>query len=377
MTNRVNPGLLSKLLAATASVAIAGGACEVGARLLYPAPPYPMREPQLLFRARPDVGLLHVPNQTGYLDDGLATINRLGFRGPAPRSPKPDGLVRVLAVGDSTTFGWGVGDEEAYPAQLERRLRESAPSLGIDVINAGVSAYNLHRTSRLLKHFGASLEPDVVLVGLFWNDLPYERVTPEGVLQGGTESSQAAQAAETRGSEPFRLGHNPSRFNRLLRTSRALYVLRHAWLAAVAPTDAATNQARWEMALLEGRESQAIDEAWADISRTLAEIRTLGESGGYAVGVVIIPIRAQVEADYPNAAYQTRARAMAVALGMFVVDPLPAFRGRTDPSSLFIPYDRIHFSAKGNAVLADAVFEALRGRPEFTPDQTSSEGRSE
>ena len=103
----------------------AGAACEVGARLLYPAPPY-MREPQLLYRARPDVGFHHVPNQKGYLEDGLATINGFGFRGPMPRLPKPDGWARVLAVGDSTTFGLGVDDEGAYPAQLERRLRERA-----------------------------------------------------------------------------------------------------------------------------------------------------------------------------------------------------------------------------------------------------------
>ena len=45
------------------------------------------------------------------------------------------------------------------------------------------------------------------------------------------------------------------------------------------------------------------------------------------------------------------------------IDPLPRFRRETDRSGLFIPYDRMHYSARGNAVLADAVFEALCTRP--------------
>jgi hypothetical protein len=88
-----------------------------------------------------------------------------------------------------------------------------------------------------------------------------------------------------------------------------------------------------------------------------------------------MPIRAQVDGDYPNAAYQTRVRAMAETLGMFVVDPLPKFRAVSDRSSLFIPYDRMHFTGPGNALIAEAAFEALLGLPQFVRVPTSSEER--
>jgi acyl-CoA thioesterase-1 len=75
---------------------------------------------------------------------------------------------RVIAVlGDSLTAGLGVAPDEAYPAQLEARLKRE----GYDyrVINAGVSgdtsAGGLRRIDWVLR-----LRPDVVIVALGAND---------------------------------------------------------------------------------------------------------------------------------------------------------------------------------------------------------------
>ena len=73
----------------------------------------------------------------------------------------------IAALGDSLTAGLGVAPDEAYPAQLEARLRRE----GYDyrVINAGVSgdtsAGGLRRVDAVLK-----LRPDVVIVALGAND---------------------------------------------------------------------------------------------------------------------------------------------------------------------------------------------------------------
>jgi len=361
-----NVRLRTKLAAAVVAVVVGFGLCEVAARIIYEAPPDPAREPQLLYQADPNVGFLHVPNEQGYLDDGFATINALGLRGPLPEMPKPPGTIRVLAIGDSTTFGWGVNDRDTYVAQLERDLSGAFPGRRIDVVNGGVGAYDLKHDARLLRHFAPMLKPDLVLVGVYWNDLPFEAVTPEGESLKGGGSEMPGGSSGNAPAKPFKIGNNPSRLNRLLRRSRLLYVLRRAWLAAITPTQAASNTVRWEMALLDGRHSEAIDNAWRDIESTLTEIRDMGQADGFAVGVVIIPIRAQVEEDHPHAEYQTRVRAIADALGMFVIDPLPAFLDEPpDRKRFFIPYDRIHFTAEGNKVLAGVAFDTLRARPEF------------
>jgi lysophospholipase L1-like esterase len=361
--------LRAKLLAALLAIMVSFGLCELGARLVYPAPPEPAREPQISYQSDPNLGFIHVPNQSGYLDDGLATINSIGLRGDLPQLPKPGGEFRILAIGDSTTFGWGVMDDETYCAVLESLLRERFPARAIRVVNGGVGAYDLERSAGLLEHLGPQLQPDLVLVGAYWNDLPHEGVSPDGNEIGRRPSSPsnrgAGRAMAADGEpKPFRIGNQPSGLNRVLRQSRALFVIRHAWLAAVAPTEAADNLVQWEMALLEGRQSPAIDQGWAEIGRTLARIRGLGDRGGFAVGVVIIPIRAQVEGSYPHAAYQTRVSALAEEQGFFVVDPLPKLIAAPGRSGLFIPFDRMHLSAEGNALIAEAVFEVLRDRME-------------
>src|SRR5690606_17281214 len=71
-------------------------------------------DPVRLWRLRPD------------LDQELdgpwrVTSNAEGFRGPREYGPR--GPVRVAAVGDSWTFGWGVDDEDAWPARLEGLLQ--------------------------------------------------------------------------------------------------------------------------------------------------------------------------------------------------------------------------------------------------------------
>ncbi len=362
------PGQFSlrmKLTAAAAAAVVGFALCEIAARIAFPAPPDSMREPQILYLADPDVGFLQAPNQKGWIDGGRATVNALGLRGDLPAMPKPAGSIRVLAIGDSTTFGWGVNDDETYCVQLERLLEHAYPGRRLSVVNGGVSAYDLRHDAELLRHFASKLQPDIVLVGLYWNDLPYEASPPDGPAPTAPVVEKPSLGAPAGSSKPFRMGNQFSQVNRILRRSRMLYILRQAWSRAVAPTAAASNLEQWETAVLEGHHSPAIDAGWRDIGRTLDEIRAMGEAGGFAVGVVIMPIRAQVEQSYPRAEYQTRVSAMARSLGMFVVDPLPYFVRQPDHASLFIPYDRMHFSRLGNAQVAEAAFEALRARGEF------------
>lgn len=74
---------------------------------------------------------------------------------------------RIIAFGDSLTAGLGVTREEAYPAQLQRRLEERG--FQYQVLNAGVSgdttAGGLRRVSWVL-----SAKPEIVILELGAND---------------------------------------------------------------------------------------------------------------------------------------------------------------------------------------------------------------
>jgi hypothetical protein len=183
---------------------------------------------------------------------------------------------------------------------------------------------------------------------------------------GDAPASPPAHAADpgapggSPASKPFRIGNDPSRLNQILRRSRLLYVLRQTWLKSLGSTESATRLVAWETALLVGRRSGAIDAGWADMRESLRDIKSFADTSGFAVGVVIIPIRAQVEGSFPNAQYQTRARAIAESLGMFVIDPLPLLQRQSDRAALFIPYDRMHLTAAGNVQVAQAAFDAIK-----------------
>jgi len=86
-----------------------------------------------------------------------------GFRPAHVAMPKPEGLVRIAALGGSTTFGLFVGADEAFPAQLERRLSEELAPRAVEVINLGCPGW---ASDRIVNIFDAVLEldPDFIVV---------------------------------------------------------------------------------------------------------------------------------------------------------------------------------------------------------------------
>jgi lysophospholipase L1-like esterase len=101
------------------------------------------------------------------LSGQFSPFNPQGFRGAPIDRVKPAGTIRVIALGDSNTFGWAVDDGANWPAQLEQRLGASFP--GTRVVNAGVWGYTLYQGRRRF-HELLDFSPDVVLVSFGAND---------------------------------------------------------------------------------------------------------------------------------------------------------------------------------------------------------------
>ena len=109
---------------------------------------------------------------------------RSGFRGAEVAIPKPPGRFRVVVIGDSVTLGWGVADDETFSARLERLLHERFPHRDLDVVNLGVGGYDTRQEVTLLARNVSRLEPDLVLVGFYSNDVP-DTLDDEGSATGG------------------------------------------------------------------------------------------------------------------------------------------------------------------------------------------------
>jgi hypothetical protein len=77
---------------------------------------------------------------------------------------------RILLLGDSYTFGWGVASEETFGAILQDRLNASFPERRIRVINSGVPAYGPQNELETLKQLADIVKPQLVVLGFTEND---------------------------------------------------------------------------------------------------------------------------------------------------------------------------------------------------------------
>lgn len=145
------------------------------------------------------------PNQDCFtkVDHRPVHINRLGTRGPEFQIEKPARTFRILSLGDSRTFGWGLADEETYSRRVEQLLNEfgngntqhstfniqpspaggpltpalaraegerenlrqsSSKARRVEVINAGVNAWSYPQMAVYFREVGLRFQPDVVLL---------------------------------------------------------------------------------------------------------------------------------------------------------------------------------------------------------------------
>lgn len=107
------------------------------------------------------------PGYRGAFQGHPVSINSLGLRGDEVATGRaPGGRRRLLAFGDSITFGYGVGDEDSYPRQLGLRLAASH----VEVVNAGVTGFTSHQVLGYVRRFVPLLRPDAISVCIGWND---------------------------------------------------------------------------------------------------------------------------------------------------------------------------------------------------------------
>jgi hypothetical protein len=89
-------------------------------------------------------------------------INSRGFRGREFAEAKRPGVVRVVTLGASSTFGYYNRDSETYPAQLEQILRSGCTTKNYEVINLGIPHLKASQSALLFRSEGLPLDPDVV-----------------------------------------------------------------------------------------------------------------------------------------------------------------------------------------------------------------------
>lgn len=98
-------------------------------------------------------------------------INSAGFR-DYERTEGKSGRIRILAVGDSVTFGAGVNLEDAYPSLLENEINKlNSPNESFEVFNMGIDSYGFTQEKILAEKEALVYKPDAIIIGFVLNDI--------------------------------------------------------------------------------------------------------------------------------------------------------------------------------------------------------------
>lgn len=117
----------------------------------------------------PELGWFHQKNKQARLQkdpiDTMIIMNSEGLRSLREyQEAVPAGKTRIMAIGDSFVMGFGVENQEAFPAVMEQEHGDW------EVMNFGVAGYGLDQMLMIVRHFAPRYRPNVVLVGIFPED---------------------------------------------------------------------------------------------------------------------------------------------------------------------------------------------------------------
>jgi len=362
---------------------------ELAVRLLLPPPQRvafrgstaerPAAAARDVFMIPTDRGFRHNPNsevviRNSPVSPGVPLIYRTNSLGQRNRELGPKTGERILFLGDSITFGLGVNEEHTFVRQVEALARRDGRAW--ETVNAGVNGLGTNGELAVLSESGLAVDPDVVVLGFYLNDF----LESPGVfltrLPGLLDRSALAHQLGAVVSRHFFLSQSEREAldsPPMLKPPDEIY----AWQAefARAPTivapDAASRQAAADLNALAIRYFEDwgggfSPHVWPKLEGLLAEFARVTRQRGIRPMIVAFPVRYQVEPaplfDYP----QQRLREIARRLGIPYLDMLPRLRAEHARAGAHGPplfLDQCHLAARGNEVVAQAIYEFLARPP--------------
>lgn len=295
-----------------------------------------------------------VPNQDGHWNTWFhrpyhVQTNSVGLR----NVEEPDDEdFRILAVGDSQTFGVFLPNEDTWPAWTENYLRRHPSASGkVQVFNAGIVGYTIVDELAYLKDKGVPFRPKLVILGVFENDLRDLLKDRGGVRKRPRPPNPFVAEVKglLRNSAVVQLGN------------RLETVLRRKSADKRNPADT-LERTGW-------KPPSPDDPTLAQrFSGYFNEMASFLASHNVKLAVIFIPAAASMEPDKKPSAMEPVIRAAAAREGVPYLDLSPAFLARPDAASRLYLLKREpageltgdgHLSREGNAVVGELLAEWL------------------
>lgn len=249
--------------------------------------------------------------------------NSLGFRDLEFPLQKRPGEFRVLALGDSFTYGCGVQLADSWPQLLEQALQHGR-STPVEVVNAGFAcgAHTPAGYTDWVRSDGLQFGPDLVIVGFCLNDmgdvpmLSYPEVKRTPVLGGFSRLLDfTVQRLRQRA-----VRNQPRDFTEVVRADPSIW--------------------------------QATQQGLLGLQQLLAEHRV-------PLLVAVFPMLSQLREDYPYAGLHRMVAEFCAGHGIRCVDLAAPFLGR-DERDLWVHTTDQHPNHIGQRLIADGILDYLR-----------------
>jgi lysophospholipase L1-like esterase len=366
-------GRIALLLVGTAAASLAS---EALVRALWRQPMRPAWDDEMRGLRVLRAGVTGRHRHPGAFDVSV-TISAQRFRGPREYAPRPaPGLERIAVLGDSLAFGWGAGEPDTYPAQLESRL--AGHGRAVEVINAGFPGASLGEKLAWYEAGVRAFHPHLVLLTLAGDDV-------DGDRYWRTYSEQDGEAVP---SEDRARTARPARRARglLARLPGAAWLAEHSQLFALlrrALTQALSGERGAELGRRPATPGEVREFREAGLSLMRAELRRLlrlAAESASAVAVVFVPFRQGVYADTGLWADELRWKSAAISetaadelrrRGVPFLDVTPALERRGRTATLYHQGGETHPTPAGYRAIAEEVASWLEASFALTPDAAS------
>lgn len=244
-----------------------------------------------------------------------------GLRAPLHGEEKPAGTTRVMTLGCSTTFGWGVDDDASYPARLEAILREDGHP--VEVINGGQPGYTSFQGLWLWERTLRKYQPDIVIFGY---------IVQDSRTVAYSDKSQALLQKNADFLKSNLLYHS-----RLYLGVKEI-VDRRRISAKERPTD--------------GGSYRIVPDEYAE---NLRQFKANIEAVGAQMVLFGFPLEREGYTGFHRAILHSAAK----KLELPIYDPQPDFEVRTAQETLYFPQDRGHANAAGSDAIAQGMAQFL------------------
>ena len=296
-----------------------------------------------------NMGLEFIPNSECTFKGTQVKINSQGLRDYEYKLEKQENVFRIVTLGDSYTFGWGVELNESYPKLIESSLNENSDKK-YEIINFGTPSHNTMQEARLLEIKAIAYKPDLIIIGYTMGD-------PECYWKFCSDELKAATYNAFEKSFSIPTDHITK--ERLLQRSLFLRFISNKYDIILHRLNIRRMDDNNVIIKLHYKNSAT----WKSVQESFRKISKIAKENNAEVLIVVFPEIDFLSSDYILSDVSKQVIEEADKNGFNTLDLFPYFVEEEPRSLMVTPGDDGHDghpNAKAHKIAADAVYNFMK-----------------